>query len=126
MIELELPWPVSENVYRRHVPGQPRPLISKEGRIYKLAVKGVVAMQEIETMKGLVEMQVELFMPDRRRHDTDNVIKILFDALQDAKVYKDDSQVDDYRVRRMRDDAGDLVIVPGGAVVVKLKEVSHG
>jgi crossover junction endodeoxyribonuclease RusA len=39
-------------------------------------------------------------MPDRRRRDLDNLLKALLDALQHARVFFDDEQIDALSVRR--------------------------
>ena len=38
-------------------------------------------------------MNIQLFPPDRRRRDIDNVLKPLLDALEHGKAYIDDSQI---------------------------------
>jgi crossover junction endodeoxyribonuclease RusA len=46
-------------------------------------------------------VDILVFPPDNRRRDLDNVLKAILDSLEDAKVFKDDSLIDDLRVRRM-------------------------
>lgn len=47
-----------------------------------------------------VEVSIVLGVNDRRRFDIDNKIKICLDALMDAGVIKDDSQVDSLSISR--------------------------
>ena len=54
--------------------------------------------------------------PDRRRRDLDNVQKAIFDALEQAGVYENDSQIDHIDIKR-----GD--VVPGGKLIIHLAEV---
>ncbi|MGYP002035165128 len=48
-----------------------------------------------------LKVDILVFPPDNRRRDLDNVLKAILDSLEDAKVFKDDSLIDDLRVRRM-------------------------
>jgi crossover junction endodeoxyribonuclease RusA len=49
----------------------------------------------------LCDISVELILlpPDRRRRDIDNYTKAIFDGLTHARVWGDDSQVKDLRIR---------------------------
>ena len=40
-----------------------------------------------------VAITIAAFPPDRRRRDLDNILKCLFDSLQHAGVFEDDSQI---------------------------------
>lgn len=91
MIELELPYPPSVNHYYRHV--GPRMLISREGRAYREKVCAILTALGIRPMTGPLDVQVEIFPPDRRRRDLDNVQKALFDALEHGGAYINDSQI---------------------------------
>jgi len=68
--------------------------------------------------EGRLAVQVEVQPPDRRRRDIDNLGKSLFDSLQHAGVYLDDSQIDDLRIVR-------LPPTTGGIVTVKIREISN-
>jgi len=94
-MRLTLPWPPSTNTYWRHVGS--RTLLSKAGREYKRAVRGAVLEQlgaPVPALSGAVCLSVELYPPDRRRRDIDNHAgKALLDAIADAGLLGDDSQV---------------------------------
>ena len=74
---------------------------------------------------GPVAVEIEAHMPDKRRRDLDNLLKGLFDALTHAGVWMDDSQVDDFRVRRARHPDGSLRIGGMVKVVVHPMEASN-
>lgn len=89
--ELELPWPPSVNHYYRHV--GPRVLISREGRRYRERIVNKLAAENVCMLTEKVELHIELYPPDNRRRDIDNLLKCLLDALQHGGLYRDDSQV---------------------------------
>ena len=91
MLTLELPWPPSVNHYYRHV--GPRVLISKEGRNYRDVVSARIRSANIQRFDGAVELNIQLYPPDNRRRDVDNVLKCVLDTLTVAGLYNDDSQV---------------------------------
>ncbi len=90
MTEIELPYPPSFNHVWRYVGG--RVLLSREGRRYRSAVAAILALQGIRPLEGPLEIEVELFPPDRRKRDADNPIKSLLDALERGGLFFDDSQ----------------------------------
>ena len=111
---LTLPWPPSLNRYYRHVAirGQPRTLISADGREYRERVKRVVG--PVATLRGRLAVCVLACPPDRRARDLDGMHKALLDALTHAGVWADDSQIDALVTLR-----GERV--QGGSVVVRIE-----
>lgn len=121
MIRIELPYPPSVNTYWRHVPMGKRGvrvLISKRGRDYRHDVGMVCASEKIAGMRlgGRLAVKVTLCAPDKRTRDMDNYNKALLDALSEAQVWDDDSQIDDLRVVRGPK-------VKGGKAVVEIVEL---
>lgn len=112
-MNLSLPYPPSVNTYYATVNG--RRVLSSKGRDYKRTVAFMVG--KVEQITGRVGVGIELFMPDKRRRDIDNVQKALLDALQHAGVYEDDSQIDVLLVRR----AG---VEKGGRCEVEIVEIN--
>ena len=99
MTRITLPWPPSVNRYYRNVAGVTK--ISAEGRAYRAAVVNLLAeSRTAPPLAGDVAVDIEAFMPDRRRRDLDNLAKGLLDALTHAGLWLDDSQVADLRIRR--------------------------
>ena len=91
MLEFELPYPPSINHYWRRV--GPRTLISREGRRFRERVLAILAARHVEPLAGPLAVEVEIYPPDNRRRDIDNVQKALLDALQHGGAYLDDSQI---------------------------------
>ena len=125
MITLELPYPPSVNRYYRHVGF--RTLISREGRAYRRLVCAILRRAGMRPLEGTLAVGLDLYPPDGRRRDCDNVLKALLDAMQYGGMYGDDSQIKKLLVV-MRDR-----IVPGGKAVVAVcpldlstvKEIHH-
>lgn len=114
-----LPWPPSENHYRRNWNG--RWIISADGRAYKKAVASLVYSGGRGNGMGTKRLcvVVECFPPDERRRDLSNLSKALWDALQEAGVFADDEQIDDERwIRHYVTPQGE-----GGRVVVTLEAI---
>jgi crossover junction endodeoxyribonuclease RusA len=91
VLELELPYPPSVNHYFRMV-GR-RVLISREGRAFRKRVCSTLAALGVRPMDGRLALEIEVYPPDNRRRDIDNVQKALLDAMQHGGAYRDDSQI---------------------------------
>ena len=113
MIQLELPYPPSINHYWRRV--GPRTIISRGGRQFRQNVLVALTAMGIKPLAGRLAVEIEVYPPDARRRDIDNVQKALLDALQHARVYNDDSQIVWLLTKRAK-------IVRGGKVIVRITE----
>ena len=115
LAEFRLPYPPSVNTIWRSivVNGSVRVLLSKEGRGYREAVKRAIhaAHYARASIAGPLEVRVNVFPPDRRRRDVDNICKAVFDALTHAGVWNDDSQIMDLHVRKFSPGAASGVAV---------------
>lgn len=111
MIELELPYPPSVNHYWRRVGA--RMLISRGGRAFRAAVCAILAARGVRPIAGPLELVIDVFPPDQRRRDLDNLQKALLDALAHGGAYHDDSQIARLTVQRQH-------VVPEGKVQVRL------
>jgi Holliday junction resolvase RusA-like endonuclease len=112
--EVELPYPPSINHYWRRV--GPRTLISREGRRFRQRVLAILAALGVEPLLGRLAVQIEVFPPDSRRRDIDNVQKALLDALQHGGAYHDDSQIVQLSIEKREP-------VEGGKTVVRNRKL---
>lgn len=109
-----LPLPPSINTYWRNARGHT--YIAPTGRQFRSEVLDVVKRSKITTFgDARLEMSVVLHFRDRRQSDIDNRIKALWDALEHAGVYDNDSQIDTLVVSRGS-------IEKGGKCVVTIRE----
>jgi len=113
MIEQIIPYPPSVNHYWRMVRG--RMLISREGRAFRKRVCSILAAAGVRPLSGPIVIHIEVYPPDRRRRDLDNILKGTLDALEHGGAYEDDSQI----VRLI---AEKRAPVPKGKAVVRIEE----
>lgn len=114
-MEIELPFPPSTNHMWRRVGN--RILISRRGRAFRHAVCSILAAARIRPLGGKLAVQVDIYPPDNRRRDIDNLLKALLDALAHGGAYHDDSQVARLVIGRRE-------AVPGGKVRVKIEPIA--
>jgi crossover junction endodeoxyribonuclease RusA len=92
-ITLQLPLPPSMNTYWRNFRG--RTVLSKGGRDYKIAVQEYVSVNNLPKFgQERLGASITIFPRDKRAIDLDNRLKALFDSLEDAGLFDDDSQFD--------------------------------
>jgi len=96
-------------------------MLTKAGRAYREKVwLAVIQKDKPSVITGLVTVLFELYMPDKRRRDVDNLPKGMLDGLTHAGIWTDDDLVDDMRIKRVRDSEGNLIIEKGGRVHVTI------
>lgn len=116
MIVLTLPWPPSLNTYwRSPTTGKlaGRTLLSEAGRRYR---QDLISRAQAERWgkvadKSRLSVQIDAWMPDKRRRDLDNILKAALDGLTHAGVWEDDSQIDHLSIRRVQTLGGMLKVV---------------
>lgn len=92
-ITLELPLPPSVNTYWRNFRG--RTVLSAGGRKYKHIIQEYVTVNKLPKLgQERLGATITIFPRDKRAIDLDNRLKALFDSLQDAGLFDDDSQFD--------------------------------
>ena len=130
-ITIELPWPPSVNHYyfTANVRGRLVRLIGSDGKAYQRAVGEVLDRLGNPRMDG--DLRVEELMlhpPNKARRDMDNVLKALWDSLQDRKDKKsgvtipgllhDDCQIKEYHCIKWG------AVVEGGRVDLKMATIA--
>lgn len=113
-LTIELPFPPSLNGYYRHVGKMV--LISAKGRKYREAVEQIAVMDNVQNIIGNehIKVSLQVYPPDKRKRDIDNILKCLFDSLTKAKVWEDDSQIKKLMVEMLEP------IPPNGMVVASI------
>jgi crossover junction endodeoxyribonuclease RusA len=94
---LTLPYPPSNNRYYRHNRGVTH--ISEAGRAYRTAVLQA-RPRTGWPMLGRLAVRIDVYPQRIVSQDLDNVPKCICDALQNAKVYANDNQIEDLRIVR--------------------------
>lgn len=108
-----LPFPPSVNRMWRSVNG--RAILSKEGREYRARVLSSMWGSDYDPFICPIAVDITVIRPDARRRDLDNLLKGILDALQHARVFDDDSQIHDIRIRWNGPE-----VLKGGQVIVKI------
>lgn len=118
---LILPYPPTVNTYWRSVliRGQPRVLLSKRGRRFRLDVQEAVirTFGIVKPTRARLWVAMTVCPPDRRVRDISNVIKATEDAITHAGLWVDDSQIDGLMVLRGP-------VVTDGRMEVRIARVS--
>jgi crossover junction endodeoxyribonuclease RusA len=107
-----LPFPPSVNRHVRADFTTGRVLVSRAWRDYRAVVgKLIMASGLDQPLTGRVSVAILARMPDKRRRDLDNYLKVLLDSLSGI-VYVDDSQIDFLSIKReyAEDKVGQLIV----------------
>lgn len=114
---LTLPWPPSGNNLWRHIPQRRKPVLSREGKAYFVTVASLVAKARAleafppRPLAGRLLVTLEFCPADRRKRDSGNMEKTLYDALTRARVWGDDAQGNDKSVAWRDPDGAPRVVV---------------
>ena len=114
-----LPFPPSINSYWRErvVKNGKKQFVSRyitsQGKEFH---RDVTAATRALWLTGRLAVSVSLVMPDRRKRDIDNSVKIILDAMGGAGVFNDDAQVDKLFVERLH-------VEPPGCADVTITEL---
>lgn len=113
MVTLELPYPPTVNHYWKHTKNGIH-YVTAKGKAYQQAVSWLT--KNAKKFKGRVELKIDIYPPDNRKRDIDNIFKALLDGLTKSGVIADDSLV--YKLV-----AEKFAPVQDGKVVVIIKEI---
>ena len=117
-IELRLKWPPTINSYYQVI-GRQRGIkrISKAGQDFRNAV-----IEDVHEQLGAgiwfndrISLTTVLYPPDKRIRDLDNYMKALLDALTHAKLWEDDSLIDQHHIYRG-------ITIPKGLVHLRITD----
>lgn len=98
MVWIELPFPPAlNNLYANTDCGR---VLRKPGKAYKHAVLAAVEEQGVEHVVGRLTVEVWAHPPTQRKRDLDGLFKVMLDALGDAGVFSDDSDIDHLTIHR--------------------------
>ena len=103
--EKKLPIPPSVNDMYKF--GRHGVYLSKEVLEFRKKVILAIGLKWHTAYTGRIAIDVYITEKNKIRRDVDNFSKSLLDALTKALVYKDDSQIDDLRIRRRPVDRDD-------------------
>tara|TARA_R100000963_G_C4642571_1_gene106248 strand:- start:76 stop:471 length:396 start_codon:yes stop_codon:yes gene_type:complete len=99
-VYLELAFPPSGNIYYRYV--NSKVLRSKKAKDYIKYVGLIWLHSKQKSFSKDKRLKLEIFVmsKDKRKRDLDNLLKILCDAMEEARIFNDDSQIDEIVITR--------------------------
>lgn len=116
-LEIVLPYPPSVNHYWRHTRNG-RHYISEKGQAFRQQV--VEICTQFDPFKGAVQTVLQVYYPDKRRRDPDNLEKALWDALTIGGLIGDDHN--QILVDKRMITAG---FKKGGMVILKIRDYEN-
>lgn len=116
ILNFELPYPPSINHY--YIRSARGVVLGVKGKNYRHEVAMLLHKHRncYQADKRLA-VTINVFQPDRRKRDLDNIAKATLDALQHARIYDDDNQIDMLTIIRRQ-------VVKGGCLQVWVSECS--
>lgn len=100
MIIFTIPFPPSVNTYWGFRGS--RRFLTSRATVFKQQVAAEFLRSGYEPLgDARLKVEIELYPPDRRIRDIDNVVKSTLDALCQAGIFDDDGQIDVLHVTRM-------------------------
>lgn len=118
MIELTIPYPPTVNHYYGRAKNG-NVYIKFAGKTFRRLVMLECLQKDVCTIHGYVLMQIDMYPPDKRIRNIDNILKALLDALEHGGAYDDDDQIIDLHIKKHVKE-----IRKGGVIVVRFEELS--
>jgi crossover junction endodeoxyribonuclease RusA len=115
IFQLTIPFPPSVNTYWGFR-GSHRYLTSR-AKIFKSMVSNAYVRSGLAPFGDVrLKVIIELYPPDRRVRDIDNVVKSTLDALCQCGIFTDDGQIDVLHVTREK-------VIKWGVAVVNIEKI---
>ena len=115
-ISFSMDYPPSVNHY--YVRTKNGMAIGKQGKLYRrVAVYKLLPFRHHYTKDKRVAIVINVYPPDKRKRDLDNILKCCLDSLQHAAIFEDDNQIDLLTVIRREP-------IQGGSLSIRLTECS--
>ena len=93
ILRFELPYPPTINHYYLHTANGV--ILGAKGKSYRRDVALLTAKYRGAcSSEKRLSLTINAYPPDKRKRDLDNIVKATQDALQYARVYHDDCQID--------------------------------
>lgn len=115
ILRFELPYPPSINHYYIHT--SHGVILSAKGKSYRRDAALLLHRFRGACQDKRLAVTINVFPPDKRKRDIDNILKCVLDSLEHASVYNNDNQIDMLTVIR-RD------VIKNGAVQIWITECS--
>jgi crossover junction endodeoxyribonuclease RusA len=98
---IRLPMPPSANEYWKYT-SYGRAYLTAKGKAFRQTVIRLVYMSDRSGLpiSGRLRLDIHVYQPNRRERDVDNMLKQPIDALKHARVYRDDSIIDEIAISR--------------------------
>jgi crossover junction endodeoxyribonuclease RusA len=116
-VVLYLPWPPTVNNYYKVTRHGQRYLAAKVRSYRELVEQAISEQAPGLQLTDPLFCEVYLYPPDRRKRDLDNSMKGLLDAITNAGLWEDDSQLDQLHIFRG-------ATISGGAVKIELTDAA--
>lgn len=112
---LTVPFPPSINHYWYHVKN--KHFITKKGQLYRQSVIAQILHQKLcKRLSQRLAVEIQVYPPDRRKRDLDNLMKAPIDALCHGGLIIDDAQIDVLHIERKE-------IVKGGKMIINIWQI---
>lgn len=93
VLRFELPYPPSINHY--YVRTARGVILGAKGKSYRRDVCFMLnKYKDYYSADSRLSLTINVYPPDKRKRDLDNICKAVQDSLQYAGIYKDDNQID--------------------------------
>ena len=115
ILRFELTYPPSVNHY--YIRSSTGVVLGAKGKSYRRDASLLLHRYKGHCQDKRLTVTINVFPPDKRKRDIDNILKCLLDAMEHANVYNNDNQIDMLTVIR-RDPIKD------GAIQIWIAECS--